>query len=160
MKKNINLYLNRGAYTDLVIINSDNNIVAVSKVDNEDVDMLKNYSFRLHSQKNKYIKTSINNKSYYLHRLVLDYNGKRDVDHINLDKLDNRKENLRICSHKNNCRNRKAIRNNIRRVDRNLSKPYMVRVNTKFYGYYKTYEEALDISLLARQKEYGNYSWT
>jgi hypothetical protein len=41
-----------------------------------------------------------------LHRLIMDCPEGLEVDHINLDKLDNRKENLRICTKKNNNKNR------------------------------------------------------
>lgn len=158
MKKCINLYQNKGEYTELSIIDTKNNLVAVCIVDNDDVDMLKNYSFRLHSKNTKYIKTTINGKSTYLHRLVMNYYGDKDIDHINQNKLDNRKSNLRICSHRENCYNRLAKCNNIRFIKRNLSKPYLVRVNNKFIGYYKTYEEALSASIIAKNKEYGQFS--
>ena len=51
-----------------------------------------------------------NNKNYcsiYMHRVVLKVFGrKRLVDHINMNTLDNRKENLRICSQSMNMCNR------------------------------------------------------
>lgn len=49
-----------------------------------------------------------------LHRQLvgLAFGDVRQVDHINGDRLDNRKANLRICTHAENGRNRGAPRNN------------------------------------------------
>lgn len=43
----------------------------------------------------------------WLHRLVMDAPKGMDVDHINRNKLDNRKQNLRICTHPQNLFNSK-----------------------------------------------------
>ena len=44
----------------------------------------------------------------YLHRLIIGEGGykKKEVDHINRDPLDNRIENLRFCTHRQNCINK------------------------------------------------------
>lgn len=41
-----------------------------------------------------------------MHRLIVGAPTGMDVDHINHDTLDNRKSNLRVCSHSENLRNR------------------------------------------------------
>lgn len=47
-----------------------------------------------------------------LHRLVTGAIGGQIVDHVNGDPLDNRRENLRICSHGQNMQNRRRHVNN------------------------------------------------
>lgn len=58
----------------------------------------------------------VKSKHKFIHRLIMErYVGrnltdKEDIDHISGDKLDNRKENLRIVDHRTNAQNRKEHR--------------------------------------------------
>jgi len=45
-------------------------------------------------------------KKIYLHRLIIDTPQNKQTDHINRDKTNNRKNNLRLCSHSENFGNR------------------------------------------------------
>jgi hypothetical protein len=47
-------------------------------------------------------------KTEYLHRFIVNAEHGKDVDHINRDTLDNRKANLRQCSHSENLQNIKG----------------------------------------------------
>ncbi len=48
-----------------------------------------------------------NGKNMFMHRLIMGFPLGMVVDHINGNVLDNRRENLRICSHRENIRNQK-----------------------------------------------------
>lgn len=54
---------------------------------------------------------SKNKRRASLSRLLMSPSGKDVVDHINGDRLDNRRANLRVCSQANNIRNRKLNKN-------------------------------------------------
>ncbi len=80
----------------------------IAIVDDEDYVMLMQYSWNC--LKIGYASTSVggrkNKKMIYMHRLIMGVTKRSEsVDHINKNKLDNRKSNLRICSHKQNCGN-------------------------------------------------------
>ena len=47
----------------------------------------------------------------YMHRLILQAPKGKECDHINNNKLDNRRENLRLCTREENSRNRKLFKN-------------------------------------------------
>lgn|SRR3990167_4423269 len=54
---------------------------------------------------------SLKRASLFMHRVIMLAPPGIEVDHINGDKLDNRKENLRLCSHAENMCNRKLPSN-------------------------------------------------
>ena len=139
-----NEYIVYNDYAKLNILDKNGNIKITALVDIDDVDKLKRYSFRYDT--GKYIKAAQKGKTKYLHRIVLNYDGDMEVDHINRNKLDNRKSNLRIVDRKTNANNiyRKET-NSIVKVKRNLTKPYLLRIKRRYIGYYETLEEAIKV---------------
>lgn len=80
-------------------------------VDLEDVETLsKNkWSYDAHGG---VARTGIKGKTVLMHRLIMGAPHGVEVDHINLDTLDNRKENLRIATRSQNAANRRRQSNN------------------------------------------------
>lgn len=79
-------------------------------VDNEDYDFLSQFNW--HINKLGYAASQKDNKKYYMHRLVNKTPIGMDTDHINRDRLDNRKVNLRTATRTENAINRGKNKNN------------------------------------------------
>lgn len=81
----------------------------VTLVDDEDYEYLSQWNWT--SNVKGYIwrqyRIDGKRKNIYLHRLIMNQPKVFVVDHINGDKLDNRKSNLRLCTVAENVRNRK-----------------------------------------------------
>jgi hypothetical protein len=71
------------------------NHLYVALVDDEDYPLLSRYAWSL--DRKGYVKTSAFGTTVKLHRMILNAPKDALVDHINMNKLDNRKENLRLC---------------------------------------------------------------
>lgn len=91
-------------YAIIKIRNRSNETIAEGIIDIEDIDKVKDIKWRLHN--NGYICRTENRTTLYLHRFIMDYYGELDIDHINRNKLDNRKSNLRIVNHSVNALNK------------------------------------------------------
>lgn len=82
--------------------------------DDEDYNLINQYHWFIDSW--GYCVANKNYKTIYMHRLILEHNNvditDKEIDHINRNKLDNRKENLKTCSRYENSINRDIFKNN------------------------------------------------
>lgn len=80
-------------------------------IDDEDFELVNKYYWHLDRQ--GYVRgVPKNRKLIRLHRLIMNPSKEKVIDHINRNPLDNRKNNLRICSQVQNMANRSAYINN------------------------------------------------
>ncbi len=82
-------------------------------IDGEDFEKVKNYCWR--KDRNGYIVANSRNgknKIVRLHRIIMNAKNEEIVDHINWDKSDNRKSNLRMANKTQNNINIKRKKNN------------------------------------------------
>lgn len=85
----------------------------VALVDDEDFEMLSKWTWCIGQAGTGYYAKAYNGggaaaqRFAYMHRIIMDLvpGDGVEVDHINHDGLDNRRRNLRVCSHKENARN-------------------------------------------------------
>ena len=83
----IAIYDKKGSFLDYAII------------DKEDYNKCKEYKWSLKKSTNtNYVMAHQGNCKIFLHRLILDYDGKEVIDHKNHNGMDNRKSNLRVVS--------------------------------------------------------------
>lgn len=128
------------------IIPSNNSKLRI-KVDDEDYPLLSRFKWFITAA--GYAKTHIRGmKQVSMHHLVYGAieNVSLVIDHLNRDKLDNRKSNLRLCTQSANNKNRKCKGYT---YDTKLNK-YRVRYMGEFYGRYDTEEEAKRVYRLAK----------
>lgn len=118
-----------------------------TKVDDEDYKKYSTLKWWLSKQ--GYVVGRIDNtgRLVRLHRLIMNCPENMVVDHLNGDKLDNRKCNLRVCSTKENANNMHNIKGYT--YDKGCKK-YRVRYKGNWYGRYNTEEEAKEAYKLAK----------
>lgn len=102
-------------YIEIIIYNNKNEPVNKTIIDKEDLELIKDY--KLHSDGHGYVKWAkyINNKKHVglLHRLILNITDENIIiDHINRNRSDNRKQNLRIVNECDNRKNHNMYSNN------------------------------------------------
>mgnify|MGYP001248554429 CR=1 FL=1 len=79
-------------------------------VDDEDFEYLNHWKWQLAS--GAATRSKYPTGCYIMHRVIMKCPADKEVDHINNNPLDNRKENLRICTHAENMANSSIQKNN------------------------------------------------
>lgn len=131
----------------------------LAKVDDEDFDRLNQFKWICH---HGYVVTG--KFGIPMHRLILRTNQR--IDHGNLNKLDNRKQNLRFATHQQNCFNRPKRKDSNQkykcvhyRKDRNA---WVVSIGhngkRQFIGYFKNELAAHMAYRIAARRLHGEFA--
>lgn len=141
-----NEYVLHTDYAEIILYDKYGNENGRAIIDLECVDLCKTYKWHLrkgHGDTDYVIASLPDNKKIHLHRLIMDYTGDQDIDHINRNGLDNRRCNLRIVSHSDNTSNNKHT--GIYQVKSGRYRASCCRHYKSFYiGTFDTVEEAAE----------------
>ena len=157
------IYLD-GEYAFIILYNKDNQEVARTKINSCNVELVKNTKWYL--RPDGYVASNNHNGKYtYLHRLIVGVNGKIYVDHIDRNRLNNTKSNLRAADGSENGMN-KGIRSNNRsgKVGVHWSKSNnkwcaMICFRKKHInlGYFDNYDDAVACRVNAEKYYFREY---
>lgn len=142
-------------HAEIVLRNKRCEEVARAVIDVDDVERCRQYKWHIRSSKGNtsYVIASLpNNEKVHLHKFIMRCSANDEVDHINMNGLDNRKENLRIVTHSQNKANNKC--SGIKVVPSgNYQASFCRNYKTIYVGTFNTKEEALN----ARQRAIKEY---
>lgn len=122
-------------------------------IDIEDINKIKEHKW--HKEGRGYVSTKIKGKSVKLHQFLL---GKKDglvIDHINGNKLDNKKGNLRHITHRQNTWNNKKAKGYYFEKRRNK---FVVRIQGDYYGGFEKENDAVIKINELRKVYFGEYA--
>ena len=111
-------------------------------------------------------KSSTPNKTFPLHRYLMNPEDGYDIDHITGDKMDNRRSNLRVCTHQENMFNQTLKSSNktgfcgVSKNRRTGTYEAYLHINgsKKYLGMYSSAEEAARVRDEAAMLYYGEYA--
>lgn len=133
----------------------------VSVIDSDDFERCSTISWSVNKFCNNYY--CVNNKIGLLHRFISLAEENEEIDHVDGDTMNNRKENLRPTNRLGNMRNRKLHENNKsgKAGVIKYGKRWMAYIKLngiqKNLGYFNDFEEAVNARKIAETKYYGEF---
>lgn len=131
-------------YAEVVLRDKKQNIVGSAEINIEDIDKVKDFKWHIKRSRNTdYAVYNNHGRSVFMHQIILDYYGDKDIDHIDNNGLNNRKNNLRIISHSLNLINQHNENNGVKKVPSGRYQAHIM-VNGKdiYLGTFDTFAEA------------------
>lgn len=138
-------------------------------VDDEDYDYLSQFKWCYVVKKKGYPGYAMSKMgtrhNYSMHRVIMHVKEGLEIDHICGDTLDNRKSNLRIVTHRQNCLNQSTRKDNtsghkgvwFARRDGKWAASIIVKDKSIWLGQYDLIGDALSVRKLAEAQYFGKY---
>ena len=151
-------------HAELIIYSADKKKKFVSLIDLEDVPIVEKHSWCIRS--GGYVGRVENKELILLHRLLVHCPKEKIVDHVNKNKIDNRKVNLRICNYRENLRNSIVKSNNSSSVTgvgiETKSKKWRARICVNYkpisLGFYNDKNDAIKARLKAEKMYFKEFA--
>lgn len=142
---------------EINLYNRQKEVIGTVVFDDEDKELVMKYPWSMTKAGYAYSpRSKKDNGCWYMHRLIMDAPEGFVVNHINHNKLDNRKENLEIVSHKVNIRKMKKQSGIAWDKTRNKWRVHITTdYKTRFVGRFNTYEEALNARKQAEKDDWN-----
>ena len=129
-------------------------------IDKDDYKTISQYSW--YESDTGYMISRIKGKLIRLHRFILNAPDDLCVDHINHNRADCRKNNMRLCTRKENCHNYGKSCNNKSGVTGvcwvKEKNKWLVTIQHKFVGYYDDFQEAVESRIKEELIRYKDFS--
>jgi len=161
----ITVYSNKA---EISLYDTHGEVKDIATIDIDDVDRCSIYKWSLHIEGYAHTRIKDTRTILFLHNFISGNNDKSKItDHINHNKLDNRKSNLRICSYSNNNMNSNIPINNTsgykgvsynKRDD--MWESYLAVDNKRIkHKYFETLHDAVDARKMWEKEFFGEYRY-
>lgn len=161
-----NKIITKDNYAEVILYDKNQKEKCKALIDREDIDRVKDYKW--YQGSSGYAQSdNVEGQRVLLHKFLMKSEGFDYIDHVNSDKLDNRKSNLRFVTGSQNNYNREYSSNFENEdigiyynKDKNLWKTYIGYKNKRIYlGGFKDKKDAIKARRQAEIEYFGEYHY-
>jgi len=153
-----NEFIDCGDYYKICLYNKKGRQKMQALIDKKYYKKIKNYKWCL--TKLNYVESKTNKKGIYLHQLILGKKEGFEIDHINHNTLDNRKQNLRFVTRNQNQWNRKNVKGySWDKRDKKWEAYLMINKKYIHLGHFKNKQNAVNARRKAEKKYFKEFAY-
>jgi len=148
-----------GSHYKLCLENRSGQIVAFSEIDKGSLKLIKDFKWSLTTSPVGYVNARVNGGTKLLHAVIMNTPKGYVTDHIDHNKTDNRKQNLRIVTHSQNAMNSCTVGISWCKDNNNWRSYITAGGKQEWLGRFKEKVDAVIARRNAEKKFFGKYAY-